>query len=58
MVHISCWFMLIMLICWGGRVHTVKENAEALEVDSKETGLEVNADKTKYMVRIQDEVTI
>ena len=34
----------------GGRVHTVKENAEALIVASKETGLEVNADKAKYMV--------
>jgi len=34
----------------GGSVHTIKENAEALVVASKETGLEVNADKTKYMV--------
>jgi len=34
----------------GGSVHTVKENAEALVVASKENGLEVNADKTKYMV--------
>ena len=34
----------------GGSVHTVKENAEALAVATKETGLEVNADKTKYMV--------
>jgi len=34
----------------GGSVHTVKENAEALVVVSKETGLEVTADKTKYMV--------
>ena len=33
-----------------GSVHTVKENAEALIVASKEIGLEVNADKTKYMV--------
>ena len=33
----------------GGIVRTVKENAEALIVDNKETGLEVNADKTKYM---------
>ena len=32
-----------------GSVRTVKENAEALIVDNKETGLEVNADKTKYM---------
>ena len=34
----------------GGSVHTVKENAEALVVATKETGLEVDADKTKYMV--------
>ena len=34
----------------GGSVHTVKENAEALIVASKEIGLEVNADKTKFMV--------
>jgi hypothetical protein len=33
----------------GGSVHTVKKNAEALVVSTKETGLEVNADKTKYM---------
>jgi hypothetical protein len=31
----------------GGSVHTVKENAEALVVATKEIGLEVNADKTK-----------
>ena len=42
----------------GGNVHTVTKNAETLELDSKEIGLEVNADKTKYMVRMQDEVTI
>jgi len=29
----------------GGRVHTVKENSEALVVATKEIGLEVNADK-------------
>jgi hypothetical protein len=34
----------------GGSVHTVKEKAEALVVATKEIGLEVNADKTKYMV--------
>jgi len=39
----------------GGSVHTVKENAEALVVASKETGLEVNADKTKYMVMSRDQ---
>jgi len=33
-----------------GRVHTVKKNTEALVVASEEVQLEVNADKTKYMV--------
>ena len=49
MVHISFWPVLMMLICWGS-IHTVKENAEPLVVATKEIGLEVNADKTKYMV--------
>jgi len=39
----------------GGSVHTVKENVETLVVASKETGLEVNADKTKYMVMSLDQ---
>ena len=34
----------------GGSVNTIKENAEALVAATKETGLEVNDDKTKYMV--------
>jgi len=38
----------------GRSVHTVKENAEALTVASKETELEVNVDKTKYMVMFGD----
>jgi len=46
----------------GGNVHTLKENAEALIVSRKKIGLEVNADKTKYMVmseiRMQDEVRV
>jgi len=33
----------------GGSVHTIKK-AEGIVVASKKTGLEVNADKTKYMV--------
>ena len=40
----------------GGSVHTVKENSEALIVASKETGLEVIADKTKYMVMSEDQI--
>jgi hypothetical protein len=38
----------------GGRAHTVKENVETLVVATKEIGLEVNADKTTYMVMSQD----
>ena len=37
-----------------GSVHTLKENAESLIVASKDIGLEVNADKTKYMVVSRD----
>ena len=36
-------------------VHTLKENAEASIVARKETGLEVNADETKYMVMSLDQ---
>jgi len=39
----------------GGSVHTVGENAESLVVATKKTGLEVNADKTKYMVMSRDQ---
>ena len=39
----------------GGSAHTVKGNAEALVVATKETGLEVNADKTKYMIMSRDQ---
>ena len=42
-------------IILGGTVHTVKGNAEALIVASKEIGLEVNADKTKYMIMSGDQ---
>jgi hypothetical protein len=38
----------------GGSVHTVKKNAEALVVATKEIGLDVNADKTKHMVMSRD----
>jgi hypothetical protein len=39
----------------GGSVHTIKENAEALVVASKENGLEINADKYKYLVMSRDQ---
>jgi len=41
----------------GGSVHTIRKGkkAEILVVASKETGLEVNADKTKYVVLYRDQ---
>jgi hypothetical protein len=34
----------------GRSVHTIKKHTEALVIASKENGLEVNADKSKYML--------
>ena len=34
----------------GESIHTLQENAEALVAATREIGLEVSADKTKYMV--------
>ena len=39
----------------GESVHTVKENTEALVFASKEAGLIVNVDKTKYMFMSRDQ---
>ena len=41
----------------GGSIRTLKENAEALVAATREIGLEVNADKTKYMVMSRDQNT-
>ena len=38
----------------GGSIQMLKENAEALVAATREIGLEVNADKTKYMVMCED----
>jgi len=39
----------------GRSVHSIKKNTESLVIASKEIGLEVNADKTKYMVMSRDQ---
>ena len=39
----------------GGSIHTLKENAEALVAAIREIGLEVSADRTKYMVMYRDQ---
>jgi hypothetical protein len=54
MVHTSFWLMPMMLIYWK-EAYRLKENAESLVVATKEIGLEVNADKTKYIVMARDQ---
>ena len=39
----------------GGSIYKLKKNAESLVADTREIGLEVNADKTKYMVMSRDQ---
>ena len=39
----------------GWSIHSIKKKTESLVVASKETGLGVNADKTKYMVMSRDQ---
>jgi sorting nexin-29 len=39
----------------GGSTHTVRKNTGALLIASKEIGLEVNTEKTKYMVMSRDQ---
>jgi hypothetical protein len=38
----------------GGSIYTIMKNIEALVVASKESGLQVNAEETKYMVMSWD----
>ena len=38
-----------------GSAHTIKKNVEALLAAKKESGLEVKADKTKYIVMSRDQ---
>jgi hypothetical protein len=46
----------------GGSIHNAHKITDALDVVSKEIGLEINDDKTKYLpcleIRKQDEVKI
>jgi hypothetical protein len=48
MVHISFWFMLMMLMYWVEAYKLCIKKTEALLVARKETGLEVNAEKSEY----------
>jgi hypothetical protein len=39
----------------GGSIHTINKNTVTLVAAKKEIGLEVNADKTKYMIMSRDQ---
>jgi hypothetical protein len=39
----------------GGSIHIIKKNRAALVYVSKDTGLEISADNTKYMVMSRDQ---
>jgi hypothetical protein len=39
----------------SGSVHTIKKNTKSVVVASKEIGLEVNAEKGKYILMSQDQ---
>jgi len=54
-VHISLWSVLIILMCFVGSVHRMKKNIQSSVFASKGIGLEINADKTKYMVMYRDQ---
>jgi hypothetical protein len=49
MGHISFWPMLMMLIFWE-KTDTIQKSTEALLDAGKEVGLEVNSEKTTYML--------
>jgi hypothetical protein len=39
----------------SGSIYTIRKNTEALLIASKKVGLEVNAEKTKYVVMSRDQ---
>ena len=46
---------MLMLVYWVEPVCSVERKTEELVVVCEESGLEVNADKTKYMVMSRDQ---
>jgi hypothetical protein len=55
MVHISLWFMPMMLIYCEEAYIQMKEKAEPSIVARKEIGLEANTDMAKYMIMSRDQ---
>jgi hypothetical protein len=58
-LKLNCTYQLWVYVdgvnTFGGNIHTTKKNTKALAVASKEIGLELNAEKTKYMVISRDQ---
>jgi len=44
-----------LLVYADGSIHAVKTNTDALLLASKEIGIEVNANKTKYLIMFRDQ---
>jgi len=55
LVFMCLSFVYVDVNTVGGSVHIIKKKSEALLVASKDIGLEVNSDKTKYMVMSRDQ---
>jgi len=55
MAHFSFCFYANDFYILGESVYTIEEKVEVFVVARKQIGLEVNADKTKYMVMSQDQ---
>ena len=52
MVHISFWFMLMIL---SESIHTMKKNTEGLAAAGKEIVVDINAEKTKYTAMYREQ---
>jgi len=58
MVHIQLLVYADDVNIVGGSAHTIKENAGALIVATKNIGLEVNADRTKSRDQNAGKITV